>query len=93
MLMLARQKVEEETLHKVPDRSSFNIKGWDYKPAVQQVLHHSKNAVIARLKPGVVLKRSRFDWWNHPECMSSDQVRDARHAFTVELAILHHLGY
>ncbi|KAK0707156.1 kinase-like domain-containing protein [Apiosordaria backusii] len=90
--MLARQKVEEEALHKVADRSSFNIKGWDYRPAVQQVLHHSKSAVIARLKPGVVLKHSRYDWWNHPESMSSEQVKDARHAFTVELAILRHLG-
>lgn len=85
-------KVEEVALHKVADRSSFNIKGWDYMPAVQQVLHHSKNAVIARLKPGVVLKHSRYDWWNHPNSMSSEQVKDARHAFKVELAILCHLG-
>lgn len=61
----------------------------DYKPHVQKVLHHSRNAVVARLECGVVLKYSRYAWWEHPE---SGVVKEAKHAFEVEATILKALG-
>lgn len=72
-----------------PDRLSFNIRGMDYKPHVQKVLHHSKNAIIARLEHGVVLKYSRYAWWEHPE---SEAVKEVKLAFEVEVEILRVLG-
>lgn len=62
----------------------------DYKPHVQKVLHHSSNAVIARLERGVVLKYSRYAWWEYPE---SEDVKEAKHAFEVEVEILRVLGH
>lgn len=65
--------------------TAFNTKGMDYKPPVQSVLPHSKNAVVARLARGVVLKHSRYAWWHHPEC---DDAKDANLASEIESKIL-----
>ncbi|KAB5539504.1 hypothetical protein GE09DRAFT_319798 [Coniochaeta sp. 2T2.1] len=88
----ARSRCRVSALYQAADQVLFNIKGWDYKPPVQQILYYSKNVVITRLKPGVVLKHSRYEWWSFADSASSEQVEDARHAFVVELAVVRALG-
>lgn len=61
----------------------------DYEPRVQEILHHSSNAVVARLGRGIVLKYSRYAWWEHPD---SEDAKAAKRVFEVEPGILRVLG-
>lgn len=78
---------------KHPDTVSHNAIGFDYKPPVLAVLHHSQYAVVARLGHGVVLKYPRYAWWDHPDAEKTQRpFREAKTSFHVEEEILKVLG-
>lgn len=45
-----------------------------------------------RLKPGVVLKSSRWSWWTSSTTGSHDIAKDIKHSFCVEMKMLGILG-
>ncbi|RSL89861.1 hypothetical protein CEP52_014755 [Fusarium oligoseptatum] len=72
--------------------TSYNSIGMDYRPQVKEILHHSQNAVVARVDGDVVLKHSRYAWWDYPGSESMLAVQDAKNSFQVEGEILKVLG-
>ena len=58
-----------------------------------EVIHHSKNAIVARLERGIVLKYPRYAWWDYPDAENEHPaVRETKTSFKVEEAILKALG-
>ncbi|PNY25167.1 Uncharacterized protein TCAP_04890 [Tolypocladium capitatum] len=65
----------------------------DYRPHVVEVIHHSKNAIVARLERGIVLKYPRYAWLDYPNAENEYlAVRETKTSFNVEEAVLNAFG-
>ncbi|KAF4975445.1 hypothetical protein FZEAL_7765 [Fusarium zealandicum] len=57
------------------------------------VIHHSHNAIVAKLEPNIVLKYSRYAWWDYPHDAEHEPViREAKDSLLIEERILLALG-
>ncbi|KAJ5935906.1 hypothetical protein N7454_005204, partial [Penicillium verhagenii] len=72
----------------IPDQKADPIL---YEPHLTEILGQGSASLIARMRPGVVLKYPRFMWWL-AETGSHPSVQDVKRSFEVEEKILDLLG-
>ncbi|KAB8259939.1 kinase-like domain-containing protein [Aspergillus pseudonomiae] len=63
-----------------------------YEPHLNEILSGGSTSLIARLKPGVVLKYPRYSWWHAEAADRHPFVKDIKQSFEVEKRILDILG-
>lgn len=59
---------------------------------MEEILGYGSSAIVARLKPGIVLKYPRFSWWKLSTEDTQDVIQDIKRSFIVEEKILGILG-
>lgn len=63
-----------------------------YEPHFNEVLSKGSTSLIARVKPGVVVKCPRYSWWHSKAADNHPFVKDIKRSFEVEERLLHILG-
>lgn len=72
--------------------SSGNANPVLYEP-LSEILSVGSTSLIARIKPGVVVKCPRYSWWHSTEAANANSfVREIKHSFEVEERLLNILG-
>lgn len=62
-----------------------------YEP-FNDILSQGSTSLIARVKPGIVIKYPRYSWWHSKAAISHPFVKDIKRSFEVEERLLDILG-
>ncbi|CZR52088.1 uncharacterized protein PAC_01965 [Phialocephala subalpina] len=68
------------------------LRSEEYNPCLDTILGRGSTSIIGRLRPHVVLKYPRFQWWNQQDGKAHKLADSIRHSFKVEEEILGILG-
>ncbi|KAJ5165547.1 uncharacterized protein N7500_007377 [Penicillium coprophilum] len=63
-----------------------------YEPRFNETLSQGSTSLIARMKPGVVVKCPRYSWWHSEAADAHPFVKDIKRSFEVEERLLNILG-
>ncbi|KAJ5087750.1 hypothetical protein N7456_011366 [Penicillium angulare] len=63
-----------------------------YEPQLTEILGQGSTSLVARIRPGLVVKYPRYMWWHAKSPRDNPFVQDAKRAFEVEAKILDLLG-
>jgi hypothetical protein len=63
-----------------------------YEPRFNETLSQGSTSLIARMKPGVVVKCPRYSWWHSETADAHPFVKDTKRSFEVEERLLDILG-
>jgi hypothetical protein len=63
-----------------------------YDLPLKEIVNQGSTSMVARVKPGFVLKSPRYSWWHSEIAETHNFVRDIKHSFSVEEQILGILG-
>lgn len=63
-----------------------------YEPPLDDILGQGSTSLIARIKPGIVVKYPRYSWWHCTTAETHPFVKDTKHNFEVEERLLDILG-
>jgi hypothetical protein len=63
-----------------------------YEPHFDETLSQGSTSLIARIKPGVVVKCPRYSWWHSEAAEVHPFVKDIKRSFEVEERLLDILG-
>ena len=63
-----------------------------YEPPFDGIIGQGSTSLIARLKPGIVVKYPRYSWWHSKAAETNSFVKDMKRNFEVEEQLLGILG-
>ncbi|KAJ5259551.1 hypothetical protein N7478_012532 [Penicillium angulare] len=63
-----------------------------YVPNVGEILGQGSTSLVAKIKPGTVIKSPRYSWWHSGATELHHFVTDVKHSFEVEEQLLNILG-